>query len=340
MDLYINGRFARRRVTGVERYAGETSRALGRRSRLVVSPAYARGVLGHLWEQIVLPRRVPAGGILWSPANTGPLAAKRQILTVHDLAPFDHPEWYRRTFAWWYRWLLPRLWRRVWAIVAVSDFTRRRLLAWGVPESKIFVACPGVSPRFRPVPEAGRLDIRRRYRLPERYVLCVGTLEPRKNLDRLWKAWERVSSSFSGIGLVCVGARGPVFRPVSQGSVPPGGMLLEDVPEDDLVLIYAAAEIFVLASLYEGFGLTALEAMACGVPCLASASGGIPEAVGQAALMFDPLDVDALEAVLRRLLGDRSLREELRARGLERARAFRWEDTADKLWSICTMVEG
>ena len=338
MDLYVNGRFLHRPVTGVERYAGEVFRALGDRAQAIVPPASARGLRGHLWEQVVLPRRLPGDGLLWSPANSGPVGVKHQVVTVHDLAPLDHPEWYRPMFSWWYRWLLPRLVRQVRAVIAVSEFTRRRLLALGVPEERLFVAQPGVSPRFHPAAVEARAAARRRYGLPDRYALTVGTLEPRKNLGRLWQAWERISGSFPGIGLVCLGRRSPPFRGVDLSAAPRGVHFLGQVTDEDLPLLYSGAEIYVLASLYEGFGLTALEAMACGVPCLASRVGGVPEAVGEAAILVDPLDTGAIEAGLRGLLEDRSIRASLSVRGLERARAFRWEDTAEKLWEVCQRV--
>jgi glycosyltransferase involved in cell wall biosynthesis len=272
--------------------------------------------------------------LLWSPANTGPLIVEQQVLTVHDLAPLEHPEWFRRPFAAWYGWLIPRLVRRVREVVAVSDFTRQRLIASGVPEERVTVVLPGVSSRFSVVPEEGRDEIRARLGLPDRYVLSVGTIEPRKNLPRLWRAWRRLSPSFPGIGMVCVGGGGPAFVPPARAAVPEGVIRLGAVSDDDLIQIYGAADIFALVSLYEGFGLTALEAMACGVPCLASRAGGIPEAVGEAALQVDPTDEAAIEAGLVRLLSDEALRATLRKKGLRRAGEFPWEKTAEGLWEV------
>jgi glycosyltransferase involved in cell wall biosynthesis len=338
MDLYVNARYSKRRTTGVERYAAETVRALGDRCRLIAPRGAAVGLRGHIWEQIILPRRVPAGGVLWSPANTGPLRVRHQVVTVHDLAPLDHPEWFRPSFAVWYRWLLPRLLRRVRAVVAVSEFTRSRLLALGVREAELFVARPGVSPRFHPIPEDERSAARRRLGLPDRYVLSVGTVEPRKNLSRLWQAWASISGSHPDVGLVCLGAEGSSFRPVDRAEAPRGVRFLGDLPDEDLLLSYAAAEVYVLPSLYEGFGLTALEAMASGVPCIVSRAGGIPEAVGDAAILFDPMDVGALGRALDRLLEERSAQGSWSVRGLERARAFRWEATAESIWAACSSI--
>jgi glycosyltransferase involved in cell wall biosynthesis len=334
MDLWINGRFTGRRTTGVERYAHEAAASLGSRARWVSPRLRVRGLSGHLWEQLVLPRRVPRDGLLWSPANTGPLMVEQQVLSVHDLAPLEHPEWFRRPFAAWYGWLIPRLVRRVREVVAVSEFTRQRLVASGVPEEKVTVVLPGVSSRFSVVPEEGRVEIRARLGLPDRYVLTVGTIEPRKNLPRLWRAWRRISPSIPGIGMVCVGGGGPAFVPPARAAASEEVIRLGAVSDDDLIQIYGAADIFALVSLYEGFGLTALEAMACGIPCLASRAGGIPEAVGEAALQVDPMDDAAIEAGLVRLLSDEALRATLRKKGLRRAGDFPWEKTAEGLWRV------
>ncbi|OGO14014.1 MAG: hypothetical protein A2Z66_12960 [Chloroflexi bacterium RBG_13_66_10] len=340
MDLFVNGRFKGRRMTGVERYATESTRALGNRAHLLTPRTKAHGLAGHLWEQFVLPQRLPHDGLLWSPANSGPLRVERQVVTVHDLAPLEHPAWYRSLFAAWYRWLIPRLVDRVRAVVAVSEFTRGRLLALGVPAEKVTVVRPGVSSRFSPVSEEERRQVRRRYRLPDRFVLSVGTLEPRKNLVLLWRAWRRVSPSFPGVGMVCVGGRGAAFRGIDAGAISAGVTLLGEVSDEDLVLLYAAADVFALVSLYEGFGLTALEAMACGVPCLVTRAGGIPEAVGDAALLIDPTDEPGIEAGLARLLSDEAMRSTLRGKGLDRARSLRWEETADGLWDVFHRVGG
>ncbi len=334
MDLWVNGRFQDRRTTGVERYAREAASAFGSRARWLSPRLPVRGLFGHLWEQFILPLRLPRAGLLWSPANTGPLIVERQVVTVHDLAPLEHPEWFRRPFAAWYGWLIPRLVDRVREVVAVSEFTRRRLIALGAPEEKVTVVLPGVSSRFSVVPEEERARTRRRLGLPDRYVLSVGTIEPRKNLPRLWRAWRRISPSFPGVGMVCVGGRGPAFAASAGAAGSEGVKRLGAVSDDDLIQIYGAADAFVLVSLYEGFGLTALEAMACGIPCLVSQAGGIPEAVGEAALQVDPTDEAAIEAGLARLLSDEALRATLRRRGLRRAGGFSWEKTADELWEV------
>jgi glycosyltransferase involved in cell wall biosynthesis len=117
-------------------------------------------------------------------------------------------------------------------------------------------------------------------------------------------------------------------------------MLLGPVPDDDLIPLYAGATAFALVSLYEGFGLTALEAMASGVPCVVSDVEGLAEAVGDSALLVDPRDEGAIEAGLLRVLNDDGLRASLRAKGLERARSLRWEDTAERVWNVCQSVGG
>ena len=328
MDLFVNGRFLTRPVTGVERYAREVLRRLGKDTRLVLPRWERHGVFGHLWEQGVLPTRLPKQALLWSPANTGPLRTRRQVVTLHDLAPLDHPEWFRPWFASWYRWLLPRLACRVRRVLTVSDFSRGRIITGlAVPREQVDVALPGVGPPFR-LMEMRAAEARAvRHGLTGPYVLWVGTMEPRKNLERLLRAWAAVSPNLPEVTLALVGSAGRAF-PAADASGAARVRRLGRVSDDDLAALYSGAMGLIYVPLYEGFGLPPLEAMACGCPVLASKAGGVPEAVGEAALLVGAEDDAAIAAGLSRLIEDEGLRHKLRARGLERARVFSWERTA------------
>lgn len=327
--IIVNGRYRGRPVTGVERYAHETAAAFGRPFRIAAPRRTATGLAGHLWEQLVLPGRV-GGGVLWSPANTGPLAVAGQVLTIHDLGPLDHPEWYRPLFAAWYRWLWPRLAARVSTVAAVSEFTRRRIAErLGLPEDRIPVAPNGVDPvHFCPRPESEIAGMRTRYDLPDRYVLFVGTVQPRKNLSGLAEAFAEIRIEDPGLGLVAAGGGG---RSVRAAERLPGVRFLGRVPDAALPALYSGAQAFVQPSFYEGGALTMLEAMACGCPVAAARGSALEEYAGEAARLFDPGDPAAIAGAVRSLTGAENRLRELREAGLERASKFTWKRTAEEV---------
>ncbi len=191
-EIVINGRFQGRRLTGVERYASEVLRCLGQTVRVLRPRQPLTGVPGHLWEQLLLPTLVGKEQLLWSPANTGPLAVSRQVVTIHDLSVLDHPEWFNANFRLWYRVMLPRLAKSSRAILTVSQFSRRSIIKrFGLPEDAVTAIPDAVNvDQFHPVDPA---PVRLKYALPQRYVLFVGSLDPRKNLERLLQAWIRMS---------------------------------------------------------------------------------------------------------------------------------------------------
>lgn len=326
LEAIINTRVMALPMTGVQRYVQEVLPALGNDVRVLRPRISCRGLAGHAWEQIILPTSC-RGAMLFSPSNTGPLAVTRQVVTVHDVVPLDHPEWLNPRFAAWYRYLIPRLVRRVRRVIAISDFTKRRLVdTTGVAPDSVVVIHHGLDPRFAPQPAAAVQTMRVRLGLPERYVLVLGSLEPRKNLPRLLQAWAAMPMVDRGpVRLVLAGAGGhPAVFARQRLDLPDAALWLGHVPDEHLPALYTGAEAFAYPSLYEGFGKPPLEAMACGTPVLTSGAGAIAEVVGQAALCADPLDTAAMSYALRRLLADADLRQELRARGLSQAAQFTW----------------
>jgi glycosyltransferase involved in cell wall biosynthesis len=329
-EIVVNGRFRGRPITGVERYASEVLRNWHNRVQVMAPRRPLRGLAGHLWEQFALPARVR--GLLWSPANSGPLAISRQVITIHDLSPLDGPQWFAPGFALWYRLLLPALARRSRRVLTHSTFCRERLIdRLGLPYEKIVVIPPGVdAAQFHPVDAA---PLRARYSVAQRYLLFVGSLGPRKNLPVLLRAWRLLQAKFPAMELVIAGATSPIF-PEDGQNPPPGVRFLGHVPEPELPALYSGAEALIMPSLYEGFGLPLLEAMACGAPVISSTAGGLTEAAGGAALLFDPLDSVALAGCVELVLCDTSLRESLRTKGFERAEGFPWRLTAERIWAV------
>ena len=187
-DIIVNGRFLARRITGVERYGREILRFIDGRCR--VEKTQAIGVMGHAWEQFILPRMLNPESILWSPANTGPLMVHNQALTIQDLSPLEHPEWFRSSFAAWYRLFLPILVKRVKVIFVPSEYVRKKMIA-RFGRNNILEVPSGVNREiFHPSAHHATYD------LPQRYVLFVGSLEPRKNLLGLLNAWNGIKREF------------------------------------------------------------------------------------------------------------------------------------------------
>lgn len=338
VKVVVNSRILSGRLTGVQRYTLSILKHFPDRFQCLAPARGTHGVPGHIWEQLVLPGRV-GGAVLWCPSNTGPLAVTRQVVTVHDLVPFDHPEFLNPRFARWYRVLLPKLVRRVRRIITGSEFTKHRLVeVLKVPESRISVIRNGVDARFRPQSKERIAEARRKLGLPNgRYLVTLGSLEPRKNLKRLLEAWSRTVSELpDDVMLVIAGAKGKpmVFDGVSLDLLPPRVHLTGHVPDELLPALYSGAIAAPYLSVYEGFGLPPLEAMACGVPVLTGNRTALPEVVGDAALMVDPYDVDAIADSITTLVNDAALRADLVRRGQERAARFTWKRAAEQTWQV------
>jgi glycosyltransferase involved in cell wall biosynthesis len=335
-EIVMNGRAMRRRVTGVERYALEVARRLAGRLRVILPSIAFQGLVGHLWEQLILPLHVSGTAVLWSPANSGPVRVERQVVTIHDLSPIDHPEWFRPSFARLYRLLLPRLVECARAVIVPSNFTERRLLeSYPNAAGKVFVVPQGVNQdHFYPRPHAETKRLRRQRSLPEKFFLAVGSLQPRKNLAGLLATWESVRAERPDLALIIAGGFGSPFKPPILNTHVPGVRLLGYVPEDELPVLYSAALGYICASFEEGFGLTVLEAMACGTPVIAARSGALPELLGTTGLLFDPQASNELAASIEKLVGDPGLQSELATGALVRARSFPWEKTANRIGEL------
>jgi glycosyltransferase involved in cell wall biosynthesis len=272
-----------------------------------------------------------------------PLRGVPTVLTVHDLIFRHLPEHHKTLNRWYLNWTMPLYCRRADRIIAISHATQRDLIAaYDVPPEKITVIHEAADPRFRPQPPEAVEAVRTRYGLPERYLLSVGTIEPRKNLTRLLEAFEALHAEGLTDALVVVGGRGWLYddffarlerSPAREAVLFPGY-----VPDADLPPIYAGAQALAFPSLYEGFGLPVLEAMACGAPVVCSNTSSLPEVVGDAALLFDPHDVTAITQALHRLLSDDTLHADLQQRGLDRAATFSWDRVAAETEAVYNIV--
>lgn len=310
----------RREVGGVERVAREMAARLPalapERYRVVAPPALLAHRAGHAWEQLVLPLK--RAEVVYCPAMLGPLASRRNVVCIYDAASVRHPEWYSRAFAAYQRRVLPALARRARLVVVASEFARGEAVeVLGADPERTRVVPLGVADVFRPDAEAQ--SARSAFGLGRPYVLTVGSRIARKNAAVLEHAARVLDTR--GLDLVSAGS--------GRGYMQAGASPLRElgyVDQDLLPGLYAGAAAFVLPSLYEGFGLPVLEAMASGVPVVASDRASLPEVCGDAALLVDPEDQDALADAITAAAGEE--RERLRERGLARARSFTWERTA------------
>ena len=302
-----------------------------------------------LWEQIVLPKRLRAidADVCWYPDHTLSLLDEdhSSVITIYDLSflrmPGTHP-FLRRLYK---SGTIRRSVRLASKIICVSEFTRREVSQLlGVPEEHLHVSGAGLEQRFSSESHPEALNaLRARYSLPERFILFVGTIEPRKNLVRTIEAYASLKKE-EGIPhvLAIAGKRGwlsgEIFRRAREVEKRAPVRFLGYVPDDDLPLLYNASELLVYPSLYEGFGLPVLEAMACGTPVVTSNSSSLPEVVGEAGVLVNPYDVGAIKEGIRRALLDSNLRERLRREGLKRAQTFTWEKAAKETLKVLTLA--
>jgi len=311
--LVINARFRQRPVTGVERYATElTARLPAEIPLLGPAPRLARPPLGHVWEQTGLPLEVGPNQVLWSPCNTGPAFLRHQVVTIHDVSPLEHPEWFAPSYGRWVGALTRSLAKNAEHILVPSRFTRERLVdVCGTPESKITVIPNGVAEAFGRGRSGLNDDQRRELGLPDgRFVLALATEEPRKNLPRVLEAFALVVERHPDVALVLAGTKGrsAVFahNEGETGSIVPTPVRLGYVADDVIPRLYATANAFVYAPLYEGFGIPPLEAAAARTPSVLADIPPLRE-LGLPAAWVDPLDVESIaEGIIRQLESPRS----------------------------------
>lgn len=347
--IFINGRFLTQNTTGVQRYACEVVKAIdallsdehsrwnGCEFILLAPPgashfpglrrvrtAVVGRLRGHLWEQMELSAYARSGFLL-NLCNTGPVACRNALVTIHDASVFVVPEAYSWAFRSWYRLLLPALGRTARHILTGSEFSRVELQHHaGISGEKIKVIPLGAD-HMSSAPACmrvfQRLGLRRR-----QYALAASTQSPHKNFQGIARAIELLGGGDFEL-VVVGGVNTKVFK---HNGVPDTDTYRAAgyVTDGELRALYEHASCFVYPSFYEGFGLPPLEAMACGCPVLVSRAASLPEVCGDAAIYCDPHDPANIAQHLSEIMGSRALQESLRQRGLDRVRAFTWSKTA------------
>ncbi len=360
--IFINGRFLVQPVTGAQRYAREVVLALDdllatgeidrdRYAFVVVSPAGASDLpsLKHIsirfagplrsqaWEQFSLPA-ISRRGWLLSLCNVGPLLKRRHIVTIHNASVFAYPNAYSFSFRSWYQFALPVLSRTAARILTDSHFSENELIKYcGLSSDKIAVVPLGIDHINRLQPDN---NVFAKHRIGEKpYILAVSSMSPHKNFKRLAQAFDFVRNENVDI-VVAGGANSRVFSNSGVSSTQANVHFLDYVNDSELRALYERAYCFVYPSLYEGFGLPPLEAMACGCPVIVSDAASLKEVCGAAALYCDPESHEDIADKISLLLTDAGLREKLRETGRNWAARFRWADTARAIWEETVRMTG
>lgn len=338
--LYINGRFLTRRMTGVERVAYSiccAMRDMGQQFTLVCPKAsiqdcydttgmdivfFGRGS-SHFWEQLVLPFFFlgKKNYVLGCFTGLGSILVRNKIMTIHDLSFLENPKWFSRGYYLWYKTMTPLAARTSRYILTVSQFSKNEILRFYpyLDKDRVCVVYPAVdNGMFNVDSGCGKAE--------EPFALTVSSLDPRKNFVKLVEAFKGISSC----KLYIVGNANRVFG--SQGLLlddNPNVKVLGRVSDEKLVNLYRRAACFIFPSVYEGFGLPPLEAMACGCPVLASDIPVVREVCADAAMYFNPIDIDDIRKTIEQFFADMEhLRPILQKRGADNVKRFEWEKAA------------
>jgi len=349
ISLAVNCRFLSQRLTGVQRAAIELSKQIK-----LLDPSVAflapKNILykdlaenlnvttignltGHLWEQFELPTFLTKQGLplLLNLCNTAPLRYPRYVVTIHDLAPIRNPAWYSLPFRTYYRFMTPIIAKKALKVITDSSFSKQEIMELlHIPENHIKVIPLAVPANI------SRLAHKRLTYENGKYVLAVSSIDPRKNFARLIKAFAR--ANLHDVKLILVGSKNRVFSHQKLENTSQNVHFKGYLPDDELVTLYQHALCLIYPSLYEGFGLPPLEAMACGCPVIVSKTASLPEICGDAAYYVDPYDVDSIAEGIYKVATDEHLRKTLIDKQTKRVAMFSWEKSAQEMLKVIKEV--
>jgi glycosyltransferase involved in cell wall biosynthesis len=289
-------------------------------------------------EQIELPLKLNKyrdKAIFHSPSFvSSPFIKCPTIMTIHDLNHLKFPEYYTKFHKYYYNYIVKSSASNAKKILTVSNFSKMEIVNWLKCDSeKVVVTYNGVDENFKVINDKDKLiNIRKKYDLPQKFVLYIGNLKPHKNISNLIKAIKKINQE---ITLVINGKSNEILNKIIKENYLGNKVkFIGYVDDDDLLALYNLAELFVYPSLYEGFGLPPLEAMACGCPVITSNTSSLPEVVGDAGIMVDPYDVNEIAKAIDLILSNENLRNEMIERGLKQAKKFSWKKTAEETLKV------
>ncbi len=341
--IYINGRFLTQKITGVNRLAYELCNALylNKVEFTIIAPKHIlsdynisnfRIILwgigsSHFWEQFCLPTffLFKKKYLLFNFSGLGPILIKNQFITIHDMSILRHPEWFSKKYSYYYKIFYPIIVRRALQILTISEFSRKEIVdCLNIEKNKISVIYCGVSNKFTNKEHnvCNSLDYE--------YVLAVSSIDPRKNFSRLLSAVNLLNSNTK---LVIIGNKNKVFQNVGL-NLSKRVVFLGHVSDEKLHKYYSNAKLFIFPSVYEGFGLPPLEAMAMGCPTIVSDIEVFHEVFGDATRYFNPYDINDIANCIHSVLNSDSIRTDLINQGYKKAQKFNWEESAHTLMGI------
>jgi glycosyltransferase involved in cell wall biosynthesis len=359
MNIFLNARFLTQPITGVQRYALELVKELdelidsgeidGNKYRFVLLspksyihqlelkhiPHHAVGRFGgHLWEQLELPIYAKKG-LLINLCNTGPLMKRNQIATIHDTAVFEYPQSFSFTFRNAYRVIQKNLAKVSKKVVTVSFFSKSQIITHcRINEKKIEVIYEGKEHMVDIEPDP---DMLQKYGLQaDRYILAVSSMNPNKNFHNIVKAFELLKEM--DYEIVIAGGANPRIFQMTDTLHSNKLKMVGYVTDSELKALYQHAACFIYPSIYEGFGLPPLEAMSCGAPVILSNAASLPEVFGEAPIYCDPANPIDMASKMKQIMGDATLRNELRAKGFKRVKNFTWTQCARQTFSVIKEV--
>lgn len=302
-----------------------------------------------LWTQFALPIKLTFGpkiDVFFSMAHYGPrFSSVPYVVTIHDLSYLHFPEMFRKNDLYqltsWSKYSI----KNAAHIIAVSQTTKDDIVKnYDENPSKITVTYEGYDKkRFKPQPKTRINLVKKKYHIGGEYIIAVGTLQPRKNLERLIEAFSKIilNSQFSTLNLVVVGKKGwlyeSIFQKVKDLNLEQKVIFTDYVPDDDLPALISGAQVYVLPSLWEGFGIPVIEAQACSVPVVVAGTSSLPEIVGESGILIDPIDINSIANGIKKALNPKS-RSDLVKKGLANIKRFSWETCAEETLKVLTKV--
>ena len=344
--IYINGRFLTRPITGVERYAYMICKTLVEMGTdfTIICPksplmsCYDVGNLpivhfgfgqSHIWEQFVLPFYFigKKDYVLFSFTGLGTILLRNKVMTIHDLSFLENSKWFSKGYYWWYKIMTPLAVRTSKHIITVSEFSKKEILRFYpfIKEKKISIAYNAADEKF--------FQFQSQDSVPTKpFALTVSSLDPRKNFGRLIEAFKDIKD----FSLYIVGSQNRIFTQENGMTATEGTIhFLGRVSDEELVRLYNQATCFIFPSIYEGFGLPTIEAMKCGCPVLASDIPVMREVCGDAAIYFNPYNVEEIRTTIERFMEKANfLRPSLIAKGYENVKRFSWTNTAQAILQL------